>query len=111
LVTTQALEQGRESDTSAQRAAGIGCGGAAAGKAACFEGIGWKIRLQQKRTNYFLTLAKEVVLGNALKKGDEIFYYLADCEGRKALLVFLDGSERPDATAVRLNGITFMVKR
>ena len=59
-----------------------------------FDGIGWKIRLQQKRSNYFVTIAKEIILGNALERGDNIFYYLVDCEGRKALLVFLDGQER-----------------
>lgn len=76
-----------------------------------FEGIGWKIRLQQKRANYFLTLAKEIVLGNVLKKGDEVFYYLVDCEGRKALLVFLDGKERVSTNHVQLNGTTFQVRR
>lgn len=75
-----------------------------------FEGIGWKIRLQQNRTNYFLTLAKEIVVGNALKKGDEVFYYLVNCEGRKALLVFLDEKERPTENSIKLNGVTFLVK-
>ena len=78
---------------------------------ALFEGLGWKIRLQQKRANYFLTLAKEIVLGNVLKKGDEVFYYLVDCEGRKALLVFLDGKERVSTNHVQLNGTTFQVRR
>lgn len=79
-------------------------------RSAQFEGIGWKIRLQQKRTNYFLTLAKEIVLGNALRRGDQVFYYLIDCEGRKALLVFMDGLERPSSEMVRLNGISFEIK-
>lgn len=75
-----------------------------------FEGIGWKIRLQKKRSNYFLTLAKEIVIGNALKKGDEVFYYLMDCEGRKALLVFLDGKERANTNSLQLKGISFLIK-
>lgn len=75
-----------------------------------FEGIGWKVKLQQKRTNYFLTLAKEIVVGNALKKGDEVYYYVVDCEGRKALLVFLDGKERPMEQFVQLRKITFFIK-
>ncbi len=75
-----------------------------------FQGIGWKIRLQQKRTNYFLTLAKEVVIGNALKRGDDIYYYLVDCEGRKAIIVFLDGKERPNIDSIRLGRITFLIR-
>ena len=80
-------------------------------KTSCFEGIGWKIRLQQKRTNFFLTLAKEIVIGNALKRGDEVFYYLVDCDGRKAVLAFLDGKERTNTNHLKLNGITFLVKK
>ena len=76
-----------------------------------FEGIGWKIRIQKKRSNYFLTLAKEVVIGNALKKSDDVFYYLVNCDGRKALLVFLDGKEREAAECIALNGVSFLVKR
>jgi hypothetical protein len=72
-----------------------------------FEGIGWSVRLQQKRANFFLTLAKELVVGNALQKGDEVFYYLVNCEGRKAVLVFLDGQERPKTDDVALNGASF----
>ncbi len=75
-----------------------------------FEGLGWSVRLQQKKTNFFLTLAKELVIGNALKKGDAMHYYLIDCRGRKAVLVFLDGQERPDAERLRLNGTTFLVR-
>jgi hypothetical protein len=75
-----------------------------------FEGIGWSARLQQHRAYYFLTLAKEVVIGNALKRGDNMFYYLVNCQGRKALLVFLDGQERPSADATRLGRISFLVK-
>ena len=76
-----------------------------------FEGFGWKVRLQRRRTSHVLTLAKELVLGNALKTGDELLYYLVECVGRKALLVFLDGQERPKDECVKLNGITFLVKR
>jgi len=73
--------------------------------------MGWKIHLQQKRTNYFLTLAKEIVLGNALKRGDNLFYYLVDCDGRKALLVFLDGQERIEDKQVFLNKSHFFIAR
>ncbi len=74
-----------------------------------FEGIGWSVRLQQTRTNYFMTLAKEVVIGNALKRGDAVYYYLVDCDGRKAILAFLDGKERPSANVIRLGRITFLI--
>ena len=81
------------------------------GGTAHFEGIGWRFRLQQKRANYFLTLAKEIVIGNALQRGDEIRCYLVDCDGRKALLVFLDGKERPNNSNVQVNRITFLLKK
>ena len=77
---------------------------------AAFEGLGWQVRLQQKRSQYFLTLVKEIALGSALKRGDPIFYYLIDCGKRKALLVFLDGKERPTEDSVKLKGISFLVK-
>lgn len=76
-----------------------------------FLGFGWKVRLQHKRTSHFLTLVKELVLGNALRTGDELYYYLVECEGRKAVLVFLDKLERPEAERVRVDGVTFLVKR
>ena len=59
-----------------------------------YEGLGWKVRLQQKRQQYLLTLVKEVAIGSGLRRGDELFYYLVDCEKRKGLLIFLDGQER-----------------
>lgn len=70
-----------------------------------FQGLGWKVRLQQKRSYYFLTLVKELVLGNALKQGDEVYYYLVNCDGRKALMVFLDGKERPKEDSAGISEI------
>ncbi len=55
-----------------------------------FQGIGWKHKIQEKRSYNFITLAKEIILGSILKKGDELYYYLLEVEGRKALLLFLD---------------------
>ncbi|MEM4263327.1 MAG: hypothetical protein QW666_00330 [Candidatus Woesearchaeota archaeon] len=75
-----------------------------------FEGLGWQVRLQQKRTNYFLTLVKEIVLGNALRKGDLLYYYLVNCNKRKAVLIFLDGKGRPEDELVKLRGNSFLVK-
>lgn len=76
-----------------------------------FEGLGWKIRLQQKRRSFFLTLAKEIVVGNGLRKGDDVFYYLVDVDGRKGVLIFLDGKERPDDNLVRVKGTSFLIKK
>ena len=64
-----------------------------------FIGLGWRVKLQKRRTSYFLTLVREIVLGNGLKQGDELFYYLVDANGRKGVLVFLDGKDRLEATA------------
>jgi len=77
----------------------------------CFEGVGWRIRLQQKRGYFFITLAKEIIVGNMLKKGHPLYYYLVDCGGRKAVLTFLDGKERPPEDSLKLNGAAFLAKR
>ncbi|GEM_PF-5860875 len=53
-------------------------------------GIGWIRKIQQHRANYFLTIPKEVVVGNGLRSGDSLYLFLADATGRKALLIFLD---------------------
>lgn len=53
-------------------------------------GLGWKVKIQEKKRNYSFTLAKELVLGNLLNKGDEIYYYLANINGRKAIITLLD---------------------
>jgi len=45
-------------------------------------------------------------LGNALKKGDDLYYYLVDCEGRKGLLIFLDEKERPIENELNLTKIS-----
>lgn len=74
-----------------------------------FEAIGWNVKLQQKSHQYFLTLPKEVALGSGLKKGDPLFYYLVNCENRKALLVFLDSGQRQKAEIVKLKGISYLI--
>ena len=75
-----------------------------------FQSLGWVVRLQQKRHQYFLTLAKEIALGSGLKKGDQLFYYLVECNKKKALLIFLDGDQRPKEEMIKLQGISFLVK-
>jgi len=76
-----------------------------------FVGLGWKVRLQQKKSQYLLTLVKEVAIGSGLKRGDDIFYYLVECDNRKGLLVFLDGQMRPNDEQIKLKGVSFYVKR
>ena len=56
-----------------------------------YTGIGWKHRIRQRRASYCITIAKEVVLGNLLQEKAHLYYYLAKCENRNALLMFLDG--------------------
>ena len=55
-----------------------------------FQGLGWKKKLQERRRNYYITIAKELILGNFLKRGDELHYYLTDIKGRKAIVIMLD---------------------
>lgn len=69
---------------------------------ATFEGLGWKVRLRKKRESFFLTLVKQVVLGNVLKSGDELYYYLVKAEGRNAILLYLDGQEREKENQFRI---------
>jgi len=57
---------------------------------ATFSGLGWKVKIQKKGSNAFLTLAKEVLRGNLLSRGDSLYYYLIDLDGRKGLVVLLD---------------------
>lgn len=57
-----------------------------------FTGSGWKVKVQRKRGNYHLTIVKELILGNLLKKGDHVYYYSLLLEdGRKAILTLMDG--------------------
>ncbi len=75
-----------------------------------FQGLGWKVRLQQKRRQYFLTLVREIALGSCLKRGDSLYYYLVTHNKRKAILVFLDSQEKPKDDVIKLKGIPFLVK-
>ena len=65
-----------------------------------FQGLGWNVKLRQRRYSYIITVAKELVLGNGLKQGDQLYSYLIHNDGRNALLIYLDGKERdtPKAT-------------
>ena len=59
-----------------------------------FQGLGWKVRIRKRNFSYFFTLAKEIIIGNALKQSDEVFYYLVKHEERTAIILYLDGKER-----------------
>ncbi len=79
---------------------------------ATFEGLGWNVRLQQRRHQYFFSLVREIAIGNALRKGDKIFYYLVELDNkRKAILVFLDGEQRPNGNTIKLKGTSFLVRK
>ncbi len=58
-----------------------------------FQGLGWDVRLRYKRRNYFLTLAKEVVLGNGLKQGDILRYFLVKYQGKNCILIALEDND------------------
>ncbi len=76
-------------------------------KVAKYQGLGWKVKIQQRHESYYVVLAKEIMFGNALKKGSELFTYLVDCEGRKALMVYLDQKEREIDQSVATSTISF----
>ena len=59
-----------------------------------FQGLGWEAFVRKRNYSYSLTLAKELVIGNGLKQGDKLFYYLTKVDNRNALVFFLDGQER-----------------
>jgi len=70
-----------------------------------FQGMGWKVRLSKRRTSYSFTLAKELVIGNALKQGDVFWYYLTRIKERLAIILFLDGKEKPLENELLLQGV------
>lgn len=60
-----------------------------------FSGIGWKSKIIMKRATAYISINKLVVEGCCLKKGEEMYSYLAEDEkGRKIIIVYLDGRKR-----------------
>jgi len=57
-------------------------------------GLGWRLRLRQSRTSYYITIVKEIFLGNVLHGKLYLYYYLVKYLNRNALLLFLDGEPR-----------------
>lgn len=60
-----------------------------------FQGLGWKSKLTQKRATLSISINKVVVLGAGVKKGQQLYSYLAqDKDGRIIIITYLDGKER-----------------
>lgn len=60
-----------------------------------FQGLGWKSKLAQKRATLSISINKVVVLGSGVKKGQQLYSYLAqDKESRAIIITYLDGRER-----------------
>ncbi len=56
-----------------------------------FVGIGWEKKLRKAKREYTLSFVKELIIGNALKASQPIFYFLVRYKNRNAVLIFLDG--------------------
>lgn len=56
-----------------------------------FVGIGWAKRLRKSKQEYFLSVARDIIVGNAIRKGEALFYFLVKYKNRNAIIVFLDG--------------------
>lgn len=58
-------------------------------------GIGWKSKIIIKRATSYISINKLVVDGCLLEKGDLIYSYLGeDGNGRKIIVMFLDGGKK-----------------
>ncbi len=75
-----------------------------------YSGLGWLVRLQKKGNSYYLNMVRELVLGNGLQKGQKLYYYFGCIDGRKVVMVFLDGKERSDDEEVSIDSRTFLVR-
>ena len=56
--------------------------------------IGWKAKVAQKRATFSISISKAVALGCDLVKGQELYCYLEEENGRPVMLVYLDGKKR-----------------
>jgi len=56
-----------------------------------FLGIGWKSKIIFKRLTAYISINKLVVEGCNLDKGKELYSYLAQDNGRKIIITYLDG--------------------
>ncbi len=56
-----------------------------------FDGLGWKLKVQEKKRQHILGLPKQVIIGNMLNKGDSLYAYLVrDGNKKKGLYIPLD---------------------
>ena len=60
-----------------------------------FQNIGWKSKVNQKRATLSISINKLVAVGCSLKKGQELYCYLAsDKQKRPIIVIYLDSEER-----------------
>jgi hypothetical protein len=58
-------------------------------------GISWKSKILLKRATAYISINKLIVNGCDLKKGKELYSYLAEDEtGRRIMITYLDGKTR-----------------
>jgi len=58
-------------------------------------GLGWKSKVLLKRSTIYISINKLVADGCSLEKGEVLYSYLAeDCEGRKIIVIYLDGKKK-----------------
>jgi hypothetical protein len=60
-----------------------------------FQNIGWKSKIMQKRATFSISINKLVAVGCNLKKGEELYCYLAeDSEKRPIMIIYLDSKRK-----------------
>ena len=60
-----------------------------------FQNIGWKSKITQKRATFSISINKLVATGCGLKRGEELYCYLAeDNKKRPIIVVYLDKKEK-----------------
>jgi len=75
-----------------------------------FAGIGWTKRLRKVKDNYTLSLVKELIVGNALRKGQSLYYFLVKYQNRNAVIIFLDGQGLKIKEDMQIDLKQFIVK-
>ena len=62
-----------------------------------FLNIGWKSKIVQKRATFSITISKLVAIGCNLRKGQELYCYLAeDNKQRPIMITYLDGKKKQE---------------
>ena len=77
-------------------------------------GMAWNVKLRSTRGNYFVTLKKELVYGNGLRKGSDISYYLVNVtnntQKKNGILLVLDEDGLDREVLKELNSKAMMVR-